>query len=235
METGDHGPFNCWDRLPYLTNVRTGSPSLVLAFNHLVQNLFLPASEPYPLDTDDGCNQVNASSNVVFNALWKYDFGGHSKHYSDNVVFFPYSPGWAGGGIAPETGDPTNLFSRNKVYGMRSHINCANASATCRCACQKQAKSCPAFHNCTCACPAAATAHNTPPGNASSCAIAAGNNYFLPGAPPAPGVQNGAVCPKGSRLEAGSVYHSGPMPGTAALVATAKAALGMPATHDSEE
>ena len=27
-ESGDHGPFNSWDRQPFLTNIRTGSPSM---------------------------------------------------------------------------------------------------------------------------------------------------------------------------------------------------------------
>jgi len=70
------GPFNCWDRLPFLTDVATGSPSLVLAFNTLEQNFFLPSDEPYPIDSDDGCNHLNVSSNVLMgNAAWKTDFG----------------------------------------------------------------------------------------------------------------------------------------------------------------
>ena len=68
------------DRLPFLTDVRTGSPSLVLAFNTLESNFFLPTDEPYPIDSDDGCNQLNVSSNVLIgNAAIKTDFGGHTK------------------------------------------------------------------------------------------------------------------------------------------------------------
>lgn len=29
-ESGDHGPFNSWDRQPFLTTVRTGEPSMLL-------------------------------------------------------------------------------------------------------------------------------------------------------------------------------------------------------------
>ena len=62
----------------------------MLAFNHITNNLFMPVGEPYAIDTDDGCDQVNASSNVLFGPLWKTDFGGHTKHYTENVVLFPY-------------------------------------------------------------------------------------------------------------------------------------------------
>ena len=27
-ESGDHGPVNSWDRVPYITTVRTGAPSV---------------------------------------------------------------------------------------------------------------------------------------------------------------------------------------------------------------
>ena len=38
-ESGDHGPFNSWDRQPFLTDVADGStPSLVPAFNHIRRN-----------------------------------------------------------------------------------------------------------------------------------------------------------------------------------------------------
>ena len=31
-ESGDHGPFNSWDRQPFLTTVRTGKPSMIMKF-----------------------------------------------------------------------------------------------------------------------------------------------------------------------------------------------------------
>eukprot|EP01048_Picozoa_sp_COSAG05_P026403 COSAG05_NODE_7185_length_845_cov_0.950402_1_plen_103_part_00 len=32
-ESGDHGPFNSWDRQPYLTTVRTGQPDMIMQVN----------------------------------------------------------------------------------------------------------------------------------------------------------------------------------------------------------
>ena len=69
------------DRLPFLTGVPSPhTPSLVPAFNTLEANFFLPTGEPYPIDSDDGCNHLNVSSNVIIgNAVIKTDFGGHTK------------------------------------------------------------------------------------------------------------------------------------------------------------
>ena len=167
------------DRQPYLTNVRTGKPSLVLAFNTLSQNLFMPVSEPYPIDSDDGCNQLNVSSNVLLsNAAWKTDFGGHTKHFVSNAIFFPYNPGWAHGGCVADTSDPTNVFAHNTVVGIRSLYNCGNSTQACH---QKGSPS--TQHNYTCACPAGETPHASASGNASSCASIQDNTYFFPIAP----------------------------------------------------
>ena len=34
-ESGDHGPWNSWDRVPYITTVRDGKASIVPAFNQI--------------------------------------------------------------------------------------------------------------------------------------------------------------------------------------------------------
>ena len=34
-ESGDHGPFNSWDRQPFLTTVRTGAPSMQMAWREI--------------------------------------------------------------------------------------------------------------------------------------------------------------------------------------------------------
>ena len=37
-ESSDHGAFNSWDRLPYVTDIADGkTPSTVPAFNHVYQ------------------------------------------------------------------------------------------------------------------------------------------------------------------------------------------------------
>jgi len=42
LETSDHGPYNSWDRLPFLTEVEfgNGTASIGLAYNKLVANMF---------------------------------------------------------------------------------------------------------------------------------------------------------------------------------------------------
>jgi hypothetical protein len=128
---------------------------LVLAFNHLTQNMFFSGS-PYSIDTDDGCNQINATANVLVQTpLFKTDFGGHSKHYSKNVVLFGSEHGgWAQGGCSCAMDDGTNVFTMNKCVGVLSLFNCGNNTDVC---------------------PSSHTPHFTPPGNATTCATVAGN------------------------------------------------------------
>lgn len=222
---GDHGPFNCWDRLPFLTDVASGSPSLVQAFNTLESNFFLPCSEPYPIDSDDGCNHLNVSSNVLMgNAAWKTDFGGHTKRFTDNAIMYPYNPGWAHGGVTCEMDDGTNVFSRNKVVGVAHPYNCGNDTDTCR------GPEAATPRNFSCVCPQGGTPHFTPPGNATSCATVSHNQYWMPPKEAGGGANSTvAVCPPVSRVESGSVLHYG-MPDSAALIRMARSALGMP-TH----
>jgi len=40
-ESSDQGPFNSWDRLPFLTEVNNGTPSLTPAYNLIHHNFFL--------------------------------------------------------------------------------------------------------------------------------------------------------------------------------------------------
>ena len=40
-ESGDHGPFNSWDRQPFLTTVRNGTPSMYMAWRRIHHNFFI--------------------------------------------------------------------------------------------------------------------------------------------------------------------------------------------------
>jgi hypothetical protein len=54
-ESGDHGPINSWDRLPYITTIRTGEPSIVPAFRHLHHNYVIGTyNSQEAIDNDDG-------------------------------------------------------------------------------------------------------------------------------------------------------------------------------------
>jgi hypothetical protein len=55
--SGDHGAFNSWDRLPYITEVRDGkTPSTIPAVNDVHNNFIVAnyAADGGCLDNDDG-------------------------------------------------------------------------------------------------------------------------------------------------------------------------------------
>ncbi len=40
-ESSDHGPINSWDRVPYITDLRTGQPSIIPAPRRVHHNFIL--------------------------------------------------------------------------------------------------------------------------------------------------------------------------------------------------
>lgn len=119
LETSDHGPYNSWDRLPYLTTVLNGSKTIDSSYNHLTANMFFSGS-PFAIDTDDGSDRVNATNNVIVaQPLFKTDFAGHSKTFQGNVDLYSSC------GASSATGDPTNVFSTNKCVGSGSPAGCS--------------------------------------------------------------------------------------------------------------
>ena len=54
-ESGDHGPFNSWDRQPFLTTIRNGTPSMTPAWREIHHNFFVDNYSPQEnVDNDDG-------------------------------------------------------------------------------------------------------------------------------------------------------------------------------------
>ena len=105
-------PYNSWDRLPFLTDVFNGSSTIVSAYNHLEANMFFSGS-PFAIDTDDGSDRVNCTSNVIVSTpLFKTDFSGHTKTFQRNVDLYG-----ACGGSEPGTNDHSNIFTGNKCVG----------------------------------------------------------------------------------------------------------------------
>ena len=78
-ETSDHGPFNSWDRQPYLTTVRDGSASLTPAQSNLTRNFFIGNyHSTWPIDHDDGsCYYYDTYNYLVYGGYKNYL--GHSK------------------------------------------------------------------------------------------------------------------------------------------------------------
>merc|ERR1719272_2861384 len=40
-ESGDHGPYNSWDRIPYITTIRTGKPSVIPQWRQIRHNFII--------------------------------------------------------------------------------------------------------------------------------------------------------------------------------------------------
>ena len=107
-----HTTHTQWDRLPYLTTVLNGTKTIDSAYNHLTANMFFSGS-PYAIDTDDGSDRVNCTSNVIVSTpLFKTDFAGHQKTFQNNVDLYG-----ACGGSEAGTGDKTNVFTGQKCVG----------------------------------------------------------------------------------------------------------------------
>jgi len=99
-DSGDHGPFNSWDRQPFLTEVRNGTPSLLPAWNELRRNFVIANYNANGgcFDNDDGSSWYDIHHNVCW-------FGGHkstngfSKRTHDNLNIFPQVYGAACAGM----------------------------------------------------------------------------------------------------------------------------------------
>lgn len=88
-ETGDHGPFNSWDRQPYLTEVRDGIPSLNPAESNITLNFIINNyHSTWPLDHDDGsCYYYDTYNYLVYGGCKNYL--GHSKVVKYNYYIYP--------------------------------------------------------------------------------------------------------------------------------------------------
>lgn len=87
-ESGDHGPFNSWDRQPFLTTVRTGEPSMIMQWREIHHNFFIDNYSPQEdIDNDDGSCYFHSHDNfLVYGGQgMKNDFGGHDNHHYNNV------------------------------------------------------------------------------------------------------------------------------------------------------
>jgi len=90
-ESGDHGPFNSWDRQPFLTTVRTGEPSMQMEWREIHHNFFIDNYSPQEnVDNDDGSAWYKTHDNffVYGGQGMKNDFGGHDNHHYNNVYAY---------------------------------------------------------------------------------------------------------------------------------------------------
>ena len=90
-ESSDHGPWNSWSRVPYITNIRTGKPSIIPATRKIHNNFILATYfSQQAIDTDDGSAYYEVYDNFFAygdNGL-KSDFGGHDNIWHGNVLAY---------------------------------------------------------------------------------------------------------------------------------------------------
>ena len=113
-ESGDHGPFNSWDRQPFLTTVRTGEPSMQMQWREIHHNFFIDNYSPQEdVDNDDGSAYYHTHHNflVYGNNGMKNDFGGHDNLQHDNI----YAYVGKAIGISPQLPGHQDQFFENKV------------------------------------------------------------------------------------------------------------------------
>eukprot|EP00400_MALV-I_sp_L67-5_P000846 gene846-847_t len=108
LETDDHGPFNSWDRQPFLTDIEGsgcwGRPanndqpesgcSMLVAWRDISFNFFVAKSKDsdynYNVDTDDGSSWYKVHDNVMIygHAGLKIDFSGQDNLHFRNLYLF---------------------------------------------------------------------------------------------------------------------------------------------------
>ena len=99
-ETGDHGPYNSWDRQPYLTNngvddgfstaEKYNSTGSIIKKNDFITHNFMinGYNGVWALDHDDGSQYFNDTQNLM---LWGgcKNYLGNSKTCDHNVMVYP--------------------------------------------------------------------------------------------------------------------------------------------------
>eukprot|EP00425_Heterocapsa_triquetra_P004269 CAMPEP_0195159552 /NCGR_PEP_ID=MMETSP0448-20130528/186222_1 /TAXON_ID=66468 /ORGANISM="Heterocapsa triquestra, Strain CCMP 448" /LENGTH=653 /DNA_ID=CAMNT_0040198351 /DNA_START=30 /DNA_END=1987 /DNA_ORIENTATION=+ len=113
-ESGDHGPFNSWDRQPYLTDVRDGAPSMYMQWREIHHNFLIDNYSPQEgVDNDDGSGYYRTHDNFLVygdNGM-KNDFGGHDNWHYRNV----YAYAGQALGVTPTLPDHEDYLYDNKL------------------------------------------------------------------------------------------------------------------------
>ena len=90
-ESGDHGPWNSWDRVPYITRIGNGSSSIIPAYQQIHNNFIIGTYQTQEgIDTDDGSSYYNTHDNFFMYGDFglKNDFGGHDNHHTNNLYAY---------------------------------------------------------------------------------------------------------------------------------------------------
>eukprot|EP00438_Fugacium_kawagutii_P011917 Skav226414 [mRNA] locus=scaffold3528:13934:24652:+ [translate_table: standard] len=96
-ESGDHGPFNSWDRQPFLTTTRTGEPSMIMQWRWIHHNFMVDNFSPQEaIDNDDGsCYYKTHAMSPTEDNVYAYvgkalgvgaTLPGHEQYFYGNYV-----------------------------------------------------------------------------------------------------------------------------------------------------
>eukprot|EP00658_Telonema_sp_P-2_P049871 TRINITY_DN3795_c0_g1_i19.p1 TRINITY_DN3795_c0_g1~~TRINITY_DN3795_c0_g1_i19.p1 ORF type:complete len:842 (-),score=152.99 TRINITY_DN3795_c0_g1_i19:108-2633(-) len=87
-ESGDHGNFNSWDRQPFLTEVRNGTPSLIPAYYEIRNNFMISNyGAGFGVDNDDTSSYYLIHNNFFYlGGGVKCDYDGHDKRFYNNLM-----------------------------------------------------------------------------------------------------------------------------------------------------
>jgi hypothetical protein len=92
-ESGDHGPWNSWDRVPYITELRYGNGTgSVLPLPRTIHHNFILGTynTQEAIDNDDGSSYYDTHHNVFVygdNGL-KVNFGAHDNKHRGNMYAY---------------------------------------------------------------------------------------------------------------------------------------------------
>ena len=110
------GPFNSWDRQPFLTLVEgddgTRKPSMIMEWREIHHNFFIDNYSPQEgVDNDDGSAYYLTHDNflVYGQTGMKSDFGGHDNHHYGNLY------GYVDSAIRHYQSGHTHYFYNNSV------------------------------------------------------------------------------------------------------------------------
>ena len=105
-ETGDHGPINSWDRVPFVTQLANGSYTNIPRRTHVNKNFIINGyNGVWALDHDDGSSYYNDTSNFLVYGGCKNFKGDHKICGPNNVIVYPGIDSRSSGGRSCQTND----------------------------------------------------------------------------------------------------------------------------------
>ena len=119
--TGDHGPINSWNRMPFLTKVAYGYPSFDTSYSNITNNFIIANyAGSQSFDTDDGSSWYRIYSNFFWDSQGiKNDYGGYNIYYFNNLNVC-WNKGGAGAcwdiGPMQYDGDTDHIYNNICIY-----------------------------------------------------------------------------------------------------------------------